>query len=114
MAPAQTQTLAWEGAALTAEASEEELVWATHLPGAGVVLRSESQAREGSREGLQPRVDTPPRREGQWTIQGNPWLARQAQQLSPPAGRTTHSLTGDIPTDLHPLGAENPVMHSFT
>lgn len=45
-------------------------------------------------------------REGQWTSQGAPKLARLL------VGPLAHSL-GTSPTDFCPLGTENPVMHSF-
>lgn len=66
-----SQTQVWEVAAVTAEASEAELIWAPHLPGARVLLCS----------GLQSHVDHLPGRRDSGTDQGAHWLARQAQQL---------------------------------
>lgn len=50
-----------------------------------------------------------PTREGQLDCPGHVG-AYQAQAHPLPAGRTTGSLPGDVPTDLGPLDSENPVV----
>lgn len=94
--PDLCHTQAWERAAVTAEAAEEELAW--EIPpswgrGGGCAQSPEGGTADVARTspGRLPRL-------------GQPHL---------PAGRTTRSRTEDIPTDLGPPDVENPVMRFF-
>lgn len=94
--PDLRRTQAWERAAVTAEAAEEELAW--EVPPSWDQGGGCAQSPEGGTAGA---ARTSPG-----------WLARLGQPCLP-AGRTPHSGTEDIPADLGSPDAENPVMHFF-